>query len=143
MEMMTESEQCNMTLLLILLIHFMMTSWSFGFNMVTCFFLLQVKGIKVRACLTWPLSTNHSVFFLNRFCHKNIYWTDIILRITVYPLSAVIALANNFTELYADKYKLCRLSRKGWVRLQGFLCHLFKYATWTWCLEGTFPIKLK
>jgi len=36
----------------------------------------------------------------------------VFLFSAVYPLAAVIALSNNITELWADRYKLCRLSRK-------------------------------
>ena len=36
----------------------------------------------------------------------------VFLFAAVYPLSAAIALVNNLTEVLADRYKLCYLSRK-------------------------------
>jgi len=54
-----------------------------------------------------PLDSLH-----DDFMELWLQYGHVFLFAAVYPLSAVIALANNFTELYADKYKLCRLSRK-------------------------------
>ncbi|XP_023323846.1 anoctamin-10 isoform X3 [Eurytemora carolleeae] len=36
----------------------------------------------------------------------------VFLFSAVYPLAAVLALSNNITELWADRYKMCRLTRK-------------------------------
>ena len=36
----------------------------------------------------------------------------VFLFAAIYPLAAVVALLNNITEFYADKYKLIRLARK-------------------------------
>jgi len=54
-----------------------------------------------------PLDTLH-----DDFMEIWLQFGHVFLFSAVYPLAAVIALVNNLTELFADRYKLCSLSRK-------------------------------
>lgn len=54
-----------------------------------------------------PLDTLH-----DDFMELWLQFGHVFLFSAVYPLAAGIALVNNLTELFADRYKLCELSRK-------------------------------
>jgi len=54
-----------------------------------------------------PLDTLH-----DDFMELWLQYGHVFLFSAVYPLAACIALVNNLTELVADRYKLCQLSRK-------------------------------
>lgn len=54
-----------------------------------------------------PLDTLH-----DDFMEIWLQYGHVFLFSAVYPLAACIALVNNLTELFADRYKLCQLSRK-------------------------------
>jgi len=54
-----------------------------------------------------PLDTLH-----DDFMELWLQFGHVFLFAAVYPLAAALALLNNLTEIYADRYKLCRLSRK-------------------------------
>lgn len=54
-----------------------------------------------------PLDTLH-----DDFMELWLQFGHVFLFAAVYPLAAAIALINNLTELFADRYKLCQLSRK-------------------------------
>merc|ERR1712198_183209 len=54
-----------------------------------------------------PLDTLH-----DDFMELWLQFGHVFLFAAVYPLAAAIALINNLTELFADRYKLCRPSRK-------------------------------
>lgn len=54
-----------------------------------------------------PLDTLH-----DDFMELWLQFGHVFLFSAVYPLAACFAFANNITELVADRYKLCRLSRK-------------------------------
>jgi len=54
-----------------------------------------------------PLDTLH-----DDFMELWLQFGHVFLFLAVYPLAACFAFANNITELVADRYKLCRLSRK-------------------------------
>ena len=60
-----------------------------------------------RDTLAEPLDTLH-----DDFMELWLQYGHVFLFAAVYPLSAAIALLNNLTEMFADKYKLCQLSRK-------------------------------
>lgn len=53
-----------------------------------------------------PLDTLH-----DDFMELWLQFGHVFLFAAVYPLAAALALLNNLTEIYADRYKLCRLSR--------------------------------
>lgn len=57
--------------------------------------------------LAEPLDSLH-----DDFMELWLQFGHVFLFSAVYPLSACFALFNNLTELFADRYKLCRLSRK-------------------------------
>merc|ERR1719458_751203 len=57
--------------------------------------------------LAEPLDTLH-----DDFMELWLQFGHVFLFAAIYPLAAVIALLNNITEFYADRYKLCKLSRK-------------------------------
>ena len=57
--------------------------------------------------LAEPLDTLH-----DDFMELWLQFGHVFLFAAIYPLAAVIALLNNITEFYADKYKLIRLARK-------------------------------
>jgi anoctamin-10 len=57
--------------------------------------------------LAEPLDSLH-----DDFMELWLQFGHVFLFSAVYPLAACFAFANNLTELYADRYKLCRLSRK-------------------------------
>lgn len=59
------------------------------------------------AVLADPLDTLH-----DDFMDIWLQFVHVFLFSAVYPLAAGIALINNLTELFADRYKLCSLSRK-------------------------------
>lgn len=64
-------------------------------------------GAANRDMLAEPLDTLH-----DDFMELWLQFGHVFLFSAVYPLAACFAFANNLTELVADRYKLCKLSRK-------------------------------
>eukprot|EP00088_Acartia_fossae_P029675 TRINITY_DN3055_c0_g1_i1.p1 TRINITY_DN3055_c0_g1~~TRINITY_DN3055_c0_g1_i1.p1 ORF type:complete len:650 (-),score=118.07 TRINITY_DN3055_c0_g1_i1:446-2395(-) len=58
------------------------------------------------------ISGNHLESLHDDFMELWLQFGHVFLFLSVYPLAALLALINNITEMWADRYKLCRLSSK-------------------------------